>query len=221
MHVLLATLLIVIIGVISSTFASDYIDSYFKKNGYNNPLTNQKLLIAFLFASFSGIFLACSYGDYGSVFASVFLSIAILTSITDVAIYKIPNVLSFIGFATACISLVTYSLVHFSYSYFMNFLLLFLFLSICALIVILLKLELGVGDIKLYFGYLLWIGSYQQIYALYAYALSLFLIIIYVLARNKDIKAPIPCAPFISAGTLIIWILFASSRTPLLEIVFQ
>ncbi|QPK94611.1 prepilin peptidase [Actinomyces sp. zg-332] len=219
MNVLLSMLLVTLIGIISCICGGNYIDSYFKKNGFHNPLPNHKFLIAFFFSVFASIFIAWSYGDYASVIASVFLGICILVSITDLNIYKVPNLLSYLSIITAFISIFIYSFVHLSTHYLINAFIVFVMLIVMTLVVVFTKLHIGMGDIKLCFGYLLWVGSFSWIYAVYAYGFALFLLIIYVILASKSVKKDIAFAPFITVSALCVWLINISNTYTILEIV--
>lgn len=217
----LSTVLVAIIGSILATQGISYLNSYLKKNDYYITITNFTVLVNKIYAIFAFIFLAFAYGDFGAVLASVFLAIGILAAFSDYFSFKIPNLFSLLVFIASIISTFSFCFAYSSIQFLYNFLIVFSIIFLFTFFSLFCVKNIGAGDIKLYFGYFCWIGSFNPFYALYSYILSVILLLVYILVTRKPVNKENPFAPFIVTSTLIIWLFMVSNTYTLTYIVTQ
>ena len=223
MHIFFSLVFTFLVSYIFYIFAVSSLGKYFIRNGNPNYVYNQHLSISISVFVLGCLFSAWSYGDYGSVIATIFASIGILISISDVNIYKIPNYLLVWAFILLICCVVLFSIAYGNVIFIINSMIVFLVTIFLSVIAFWIKIPIGIGDLKLYTIFLSWLGSFNVEFALYAYILStVILLLCFCVSRISGImKQKLAFAPCICVSSLLVWLIFISNTFTLTNIVLQ
>lgn len=136
---------------------------------------------------------------------ALFSIILIASSIIDIKTQKIPNIITISSFLLFFL-LYWINDAKFPTNFIIQALITFIIMLILCIIS---KGKLGMGDVKLTLTIGGVLGIYYWFISIFIAAFSaLFFIVIALILKKIDKKAPIPFAPFLSAGALIsLWLL--------------